>query len=159
MKRMIVAIAAAVMIVTPVLAATDLEVMIYGHNTFSSITGAAELAGEPTVFETKDKTKTIYYFTVNGVDVGFIVKDGTVKSCYCRATEESIGEFLSQSASVLYNICGTESLSYWYPNLLDQFLTARSGETSDIHPFIENICAFEITKENGLYQMIAAKLY
>ena len=135
----------------------EVETLTYGHNQFAPLTGAHELTGEPEVSPTE--TGAIYTYNVEGVAVGFIVKNDRVSTCFCRAKEESVGEFLSQATSALYNICGADSISYWYPNLFDQFLMARAGIESETKPFIDKVCIFVIERENGVYTFMAAKLY
>ena len=149
-------ILAAVMIATPALAELKPESAVFGHNLYSEVTGAAELTGIPTT--KKASTGSIQYYTVNGVDVGFITDEsGSVTTVYCRAKEESAGEFLSQCASALYNIAG-ENVSYWYPRLLEQFISARSGNPTEEKPFIPGVCMFDIKKKGEIYQFLAAIL-
>ena len=157
MKRLLCSLLILCLVPALAFCVDEVETLTYGHNQFAPLTGAHELTGEPEV--TPTSTGAIYSYTVEGVDVGFIVKDGRVSICFCRAKEEFLGEFLSQATSALYNICGADSISYWYPNLFDQFLTARAGNVSETKPFIDKVCIFEMERENGLYTFMAAKLY
>ena len=158
MKRVLCASLALCLIPFCALGVTDVETMVYGHNIYVAMTGAAELTGVPEQ-KTTSKGQTIYTYTVNGVDVGFIVKDGMVSSVYCRASEEHTGEMLAQSAAALYNVCGTNNIDYWYFALLDQYLSARSGETTETKPFIKDVCIFEIYKDaQGAYVFLASVL-
>ena len=157
MKRLLIFLL--ILCVVPVIAfgVDEVEVMLYGHNIYASLTGAQEVTGEAEI--TVNGENTLYSYTVNGVDFGYVVKEGKVKTCFCRAKEENAGELLSQAASALYNICGTDSISYWYVNLFDQFLTARAGKTSETNPYVNNVCMFQIERKNGIYTFIAAILY
>lgn len=138
---------------------SNLETMVIQHNLYNLLTGAAEITGAPTKLGTT-KNGIVYQYIVNGVKVGFFVDDDIVKGVYCKATEEYCGELLSQSASILYNICGTETSSYWYPSLLNQFLIARAGTNykTEERPYIRNVCMFTMTKEDGVYTFLAAIL-
>ena len=158
MKRLIALLLACLLVVPCAFASSvsSVDTMIYGHNLYSDLTGAEELKGTPKT-TTKGET-SLCYFDVNGVRVGFILKSGKATSFYCIANEENVGEFLSQATSGLYNICGTDSLSYWYVNLFDQFLTARAGRESELNPFIENVCMFNITKKGSEYTFLATIL-
>ena len=157
MKRFLCTLMVLCLIPVIAFAVDDIDVMVYGHNIYAALTGAQELTGEPNI--TKNDDNTVYIYSTGSVDVGFIVKESKVSTCFCRATEENAGEMLSQAASALYNICGTNNISYWYTNLLDQFFKARAGEKTETPPFIENVCMFTLRKENGVYTFLAAKLY
>ena len=144
-------------IIVPTLAlGADLKTMVEGHNDYAMLTGAVELTGKPV--EKEGSTSKGYIYHVNGVDVGFIVKEGNVSSCYCIASDENIGEFLSQAASALLNIAGIENVAYCYARLLDQYLMAKIGEESQNYPFIENVVMFYVKKSDGKYTFLAAIL-
>ena len=136
---------------------SDFEVTVYGHNMYSSLTGAKELEGSPSV--QVDGERTIYSYDLDGIDVGFFVEEEKVKTFYCRSNENNVGEFISQCASALYNICGAETLSVWYPYLIDQFLNARAGIESETKPFIQGVCIFSMTYSDGIYTFLAVILY
>lgn len=140
--------------------ADDVNVIINGHNLYADLTGAAQLEGEPQI-TTSDKypSRKVYSFTVNGVTVGFTTDNEKVKTFYCKASEENAGELLSQAACALYNMVGTDYLSFWYPRLLDQFLIARAGIVEgNEYPFIEDVLIFYMKKENGIYTFMLSLL-
>lgn len=93
-------------------------------------------------------------YNVNGLDVGFGVKNDRVETFFCVGEEENIGEMLSQAAAALYNFAGVENVSYWYPNLLDQLLNARAGTETEKAPFIEGVCIFQLYRNKKQYFFI-----
>ena len=131
--------------------ASDLDIMVEGHNLNRVICGAAELK-KPEV----EKGSYTYKATKN-VHVIFTVRDDLANSCSCVCLDEAdAAEFLAQCVTICYNYGGTEAGTQCYDPILFSFMQARAGMETDkvILPEI----MFRIYKESFGYAFVLARL-
>ena len=131
--------------------ASDLDIMVEGHNMNRVICGAAELKN-PEV----EKGSYTYKATEN-VHVIFTVRDDLANSCSCVCLDEAdAAEFLAQCVTICYNYGGTEAGTRCYDPILFSFMQARAGMETDkvILPGI----MFRIYKESFGYAFVLARV-
>ena len=131
--------------------ASDLDIMVEGHNLKRVICGAAELKN-PEV----EKGSYTYKATEN-VHVIFTVRDDLANSCSCVCLDEAdAAEFLAQCVTICYNYGGTEAGTQCYDPILFSFMQARAGIETDkvILPGI----MFRIYKESFGYAFVLARV-
>ena len=131
--------------------ASDLDIMVEGHNLNRVICGAAELKN-PEV----EKGSYTYKATEN-VHVIFTVRNDLANSCSCVCLDEAdAAEFLAQCVTICYNYGGTEAGTQCYDPILFSFMQARAGMETDkvILPGI----MFRIYKESFGYAFVLARV-
>ena len=129
-------------------AASDLDIMVFGHNQYCCICAAKEITVEP-IIDSKTGNAT-YYLTDNLVDV-FFVNEGKVPGfgCVCKDPAEEI-EFLAQCITACYNFAGDNAVKNCYDVILSQFMFARSGNPLESTSIIPNVLV-HIGKESFGY--------
>lgn len=150
MKRIII-FTFALILLTGSAIASDIDVMVEGHNLNRVICGAAELKN-PEI----EKGSYTYKATEN-VHVIFTVRDDLANSCSCVCLDEAdAAEFLAQCVTICYNYGGTEAGTQCYDPILFSFMQARAGMETDkvILPGI----MFRIYKESFGYAFVLARV-
>ena len=131
--------------------ASDLDIMVEGHNLNRVICGAAELKN-PEV----EKGSYTHKATEN-VHVIFTVREDLANSCSCVCLNEAdASEFLAQCVTICYNYGGTEAGTQCYDPILFSFMQARAGIETDkvILPGI----MFRIYKESFGYAFVLTRV-
>ena len=150
MKRIII-FTFALILLTGSAIASDIDVMVEGHNLNRVICGAAELKN-PEI----EKGSYTYKATEN-VHVIFTIRDDLANSCSCVCLDEAdAAEFLAQCVTICYNYGGTEAGTQCYDPILFSFMQARAGIETDkvILPGI----MFRIYKESFGYAFVLARV-
>ena len=154
MKRMVIAIAL-IMIATPAMAVSDLDVMVYGHNINTAICGAQELKGDP-VIDAENGAAT-FNLTDKLTDIFFIKNDEVSGfGCVCRDSSQEI-EFLAQCVTACYNFAGNQAGETCYDAILSQFMFARAGNPLGESAQVPGIL-FQIKKESYGYVFMLVKV-
>ena len=131
--------------------ASDLDIMVEGHNLNRVICGAAELKN-PEV----EKGSYTYKATEN-VHVIFTVRDDLANSCSCVCLDEAdAAEFLAQCVTICYNYGGTEAGTQCYDPILFSFMQARAG--SEPEKVILPGIMFRLYKESFGYAFVLARV-
>ena len=150
MKRIII-FTFALILLTGSAIASDIDVMVEGHNLNRVICGAAELKNPEL-----EKGSYTYKATEN-VHVIFTIRDDLANSCSCVCLDEAdAAEFLAQCVTICYNYGGTEAGTQCYDPILFSFMQARAGIETDkvILPGI----MFRIYKESFGYAFVLARV-
>ena len=150
MKRIII-FTFALIFLTGSAIASDIDVMLEGHNLNRVICGAAELKN-PEV----EKGSYTYKATEN-VHVIFTVRDDLANSCSCVCLDEAdAAEFLAQCVTICYNYGGTEAGTQCYDPILFSFMQARAG--SEPEKVILPGIMFRLYKESFGYAFVLARV-
>ena len=150
MKRIII-FTFALILLTGSAIASDIDVMLEGHNLNRVICGAAELKN-PEI----EKGSYTYKATEN-VHVIFTVRDDLANSCSCVCLDEAdAAEFLAQCVTICYNYGGTEAGTQCYDPILFSFMQARAG--SEPEKVILPGIMFRLYKESFGYAFVLARV-
>lgn len=147
-------LAAAVMVVSPALASSDVDFWVQNHNLYTYLSSAQELTGKP---EETDNNHFTFKITEN-VHVLFNTDGDKVSSfsCVCLSDDE-VGEFLAQCVTACYSFGGIESGTECYDPILYRFLLARGGQEQEEDFSIPGL-AFSLGKAKGFYYFILSKV-
>ena len=150
MKRTII-FTVMLLLLTSSACASDLDIMVEGHNLNRVICGAAELKN-PEV----EKGSYTYKATEN-VHVIFTVRDDLANSCSCVCLDEAdTAEFLAQCVTICYNYGGTEAGTQCYDPILFSFMQARAG--SEPEKVVLPGIMFRLYKESFGYAFVLARV-
>ena len=147
-------LAAAVMVVSPARASSNLDFWVQNHNMYTYLSSAQELSGKPD--ETENNRNT-FKITEN-VHVIFTLDGDTISSfsCVCLSDKE-VGEFLAQCVTACYSFGGLESGTECYDPILYRFLLARGGQEAETDFSIPGL-AFTLGKENSFFYFVLSKV-
>ena len=136
-------------------ALADLDLMIEGHNMYSSICSAIQLKGSPQIDEEKG---TVTYTVADELFDIFFLKNGEVTGfgCVCRDPVQEI-EFLAQCVTACYNVAGDQAGNKCFDIILSQFMFARSGNPLN-DAFITPDVAVNISKTSFGYLFVLSKV-
>lgn len=128
MKKIIIAITAAALMITPA-RADPLQSAVEMHNRYRNMTAAAELTGTG-----KPDGGSGYTFDVNtNIQVTYYADDnGEITSAAVACYDESdAAEFLAQCVTIVYNLGGIEAGLDCYGPVLRQYMQARIDQPDE----------------------------
>ena len=135
--------------------ASDLDVMVYGHNINTVICGAQDLTGDPVINKEKG---TATFELAQGLRCVFFIKNDEVSGFACVCTDVSQeSEFLAQSVTACYNFAGTQAGETCFDAILSQFLFARGGNELGTSAQVPGLL-IGITKMKNGYAFIMTKV-
>lgn len=135
--------------------ASDLDVMVYGHNINTVICGAQELTGDPVINEEKG---TATFNLSPDLHCIFFIKNDEVSGFACACTDVSQeSEFLAQCVTACYNFAGKQAGETCFDAILSQFMFARGGNELGSSAQVPGLL-LEITKMKTGYAFIMTKV-